>query len=169
MQSILQWQEYFGTPDANTLGLTASAGFIPGIVAGFAGDRFGHYFGRKATVIFGSVFATLGAMVMDLAKNVATFCGGRAFMGFGVSFALVTALPLLQEIAHPRLRAQIGGFYTCVYYVAAICSSAICLGTLSLTGEKSWRIPVFLQMAGPLITIAIVLSAPESPRVSQIA
>jgi MFS family permease len=51
-----------------------------------------------------------GALVMGISTSTAMFCGGRAFMGFGVSFALVTAPPLLQEIAHPRLRAQIGGF-----------------------------------------------------------
>lgn len=164
LQSIPQWIEYFDHPSANTVGLMASSGFLPGIVAGFVADRFGHYFGRRATVLMGSFIATLGAMVMGLSKNVATFCGGRAFMGFGVNFALVAAPPMLQEIAHPRLRAQIGGFYTCIYYVAAICSTSICLGTLKLTGEKSWRIPVFLQMAGPIITILMTFTAPESPR-----
>lgn len=54
------------------------------------------------------------------------YIAGRAFMGFGTSMTLTVGPTLCQEIAHPRYRAQVGSLYTCIYYIAAICSAFIC-------------------------------------------
>lgn len=80
--------------------------------------------------------------------------------------ALAVAPSLLQEIAHPRFRAQMSAFYTAIYYVAAILSAAACRGSLNLPGEKAWRIPCFVQLVGPGLTLAVTSTMPESPRVS---
>lgn len=80
--------------------------------------------------------------------------------------ALAVAPSLLQEIAHPRFRAQMSAFYTAIYYVAAILSAAACRGSLNLPGERAWRIPCFIQLIGPGLTLAVTATMPESPRVS---
>lgn len=54
LQSIDQWQSYFGHPSSNILGLMNSAGYLPGLFASFIADRFGFYFGRKMTVRVGT-------------------------------------------------------------------------------------------------------------------
>jgi MFS family permease len=104
-------------------------------------------------------------------------------MGVGSAMALTCGPTLLQEIAHPRYRATIGGFYTAIYYIAAnvsswtSCKSPIRLklrcqelrcsvGTLHLPGNNSWRIPAYLQVVGPALVILLTLTCPESPRVS---
>ncbi|KAL2838645.1 hexose transporter protein [Aspergillus pseudoustus] len=132
LQSIDRWQEYFDHPSSTTLGLMNSAGFLPGIIASFTSDRISFYFGRRASVWTGSIITTVGAIVMSVSTSTAIFCGGRVLLGFGTSVALTVAPALLQEIAHPRLRAQLGAFYTAVYYIAAVISAGTCLGCIDL-------------------------------------
>lgn len=54
LQSIDRWHEYFDNPSATTLGLMNSAGFLPGIVAGFCGDRLAQTFGKRLTLWIGT-------------------------------------------------------------------------------------------------------------------
>ncbi|KAH7127611.1 general substrate transporter [Dactylonectria macrodidyma] len=169
LQSIDQWQEYFNHPDPVTLGLMNSAGFLPGFIASFCGDRLAHYFGRRWSVWIGSVIVIVGAIVMSLSTNVGIFCAGRAVMGFGTYLALAVAPSLLQEIAHPRFRAQISCFLanktdTSIYYFAAIISAGTCMGCMSIVGDNSWRIPCWVQIVGPALTLIMTATMPESPR-----
>ncbi|ETS78610.1 hypothetical protein PFICI_10672 [Pestalotiopsis fici W106-1] len=164
LQSISQWQEYFGYPDPSTLGLMNSAGFLPGLIASFFGDAIARYLGRRWSVWIGSMITAVGAIVMGISANVGVFCAGRAITGFGTSTAVAVAPTLLQEISHPRIRAQVSGFYTCIYYIAAILSACVCLGCMNLVGENSWRIPCFLQLVGPIATLLLTVTIPESPR-----
>ncbi|KAL4791478.1 hexose transporter protein [Aspergillus venezuelensis] len=164
LQSIDRWQEYFEHPSSNILGLMNSAGFLPGIIASLFSDRVAFHFGRRSSVWLGSAITTVGALVMGLATDTGMFCGGRVLLGFGTSTALTVAPSLLQEVAHPRLRAQMSAFYTTVYYIAAVLSAATCLGCIDLSGEKAWRIPCFVQLIGPVLTLLITATMPESPR-----
>ena len=143
-----------------------SAGFLPGIIAAFVGDRVSHYFGRRIAIWSGTCLVVAGASIIAESQSVAMFCGGRVVVGFGTSMALAVAPSLLQEIAHPRFRAQMSAFYTAMYYVAAILSAIVCLGGLYLRGERAWRIPCFVQLIGPGLTLAVTATMPESPRVS---
>ncbi|KAH8748897.1 general substrate transporter [Diaporthe sp. PMI_573] len=166
LQSITAWQEYFNHPSPEILGLMNSSGFLPGIVASFFADRLNDYVGRKRTLWVGSVINMIGIVLMSLSTGVGTFCGGRVLIGFGISTALTVGPPLLQETAHPRYRAQIGSFcqFTSIYYIAAIMSAAICLRCLNVFGEIAWRAPCWVQMFGPVATIALTSNMPESPR-----
>ncbi|KAL3446320.1 hexose transporter protein [Aspergillus insuetus] len=164
LQSIDRWQEYFDHPGSTTLGLMNSAGFLPGIIASFTSDRISFYFGRRASVWTGSVITTIGAIIMSFSTSIGIFCGGRVLLGFGTSVALTVAPALLQEIAHPRLRAQLGAFYTAVYYIAAVISAGTCLGCIDLVGDNAWRTPCLVQIIGPVITLVITFRMPESPR-----
>ncbi|KAL3461875.1 hexose transporter protein [Aspergillus heterothallicus] len=140
LQSIDRWQVYFDHPSSTTLGLMNSAGFLPGIIASFTSDRISFYFGRRASVWTGSIITTIGAIVMSVSTSTGIFCGGRVLLGFGTSVALTVAPALLQEIAHPRLRAQLGAFYTAVYYIAAVISAGTCLGCIDLWLAKTGKL-----------------------------
>ncbi|PYH92641.1 hexose transporter protein [Aspergillus ellipticus CBS 707.79] len=132
LQAIEAWQTYFDNPSSTILGLMNSAGYLPGILASPTSDQFAYYFGHRASVWVGSVFVIGGAILMSRSTSTGKFCGGRVIMGFGTSFVLTVAPSLLQEIAHPRLRAQMGAFYTGVYYNSAVISASTCLGCLNL-------------------------------------
>ncbi|KAF4817469.1 Lactose permease [Colletotrichum siamense] len=164
LQSIDRWQEYFDHPTGVRLGLMSSAGFLPGIIAGFVGDRIGIYLGRRVTLWIGTTISASGSILMSLSTSYSSFCVGRALTGFGYGIALDVAPALLLELAHPRYRGPLSAFYTCVYYLSAILSAAACLGCMNLTGDKSWRVPCFLQLVGPGITLLMTSTVPESPR-----
>ncbi|KAL1891936.1 hypothetical protein Sste5346_007280 [Sporothrix stenoceras] len=164
LQSINAWQEYFHHPNSNILGLMNSSGFLPGLIVCWIADIFAHYYGKRLTVWIGSGFAIVGALIIGLAQNTGMFIGGRAVMGIGVQGTLVVAPALLQEIAHPRYRSRLSGMYMSIYYFAAIISSSVCRGTHTLAGDKSWRIPALLQVVGPILTIMLTATCPESPR-----
>lgn len=53
-----------------------------------------------------------GAVVNSAAINLGMYIAGRVLMGNGISMGLTIAPTLLQEIAHPRYRAQIGSMCT---------------------------------------------------------
>ncbi|KAL3291826.1 sugar transporter [Colletotrichum asianum] len=146
------------------LGLMSSAGFLPGIIAGFVGDRIGIYLGRRVTLWIGTTISASGSILMSLSTSYGSFCAGRALTGFGYGIALDVAPALRLELAHPRYRGPLSAFYTCVYYPSAILSAAACLGCMNLTGDKSWRVPCLLQLVGPGITLVMTSTVPESPR-----
>lgn len=56
LQSLKQWHDTFGDPSANEIGLMNSAGFLPGVVAGFVGDWTQLYIGKSWTIWLNTVF-----------------------------------------------------------------------------------------------------------------
>ncbi|KAH7127621.1 hexose transporter protein [Dactylonectria macrodidyma] len=164
LQTIDAWQDYFGHPKGNTLGLMNSAALFPGLVSPFIAERIAHRWGRRWAVWIGVWINVVGAVVNSAATSLGMYIAGRAIMGVGISMGLTIAPTLLQEFAHPRYRAPLGTIYTSIYYLAAVISAAVCLGTRHVSGNASWRIPCYLQLVGPLVTFALTVKMPESPR-----
>lgn len=117
---------YFNNPSRITLGLYASAIFLPSIVTAFVGDWIAAKFGRKPAVLIGSVLIITGALLNGLAQNPGQFVGGRVILGSGGAITKVGAPALLHEIAHPRLRGTLGGIYYAVYYMGSGTSGLLC-------------------------------------------
>lgn len=159
------WQKYFDHPDASTLGLMNSAGFLPGIISGFFGDWMQRYVGKRWTIWINTMITVAGILVITLSTSVGMFCAGRVIQGFGTSASLAVAPAQLQEISHPRYRASAGALFSCMYYIAAIMSASACLGALGLSDAESWRIPCWVQLFGPAMVILLTFTMPESPRV----
>jgi MFS family permease len=55
LQTIDAWQEYFGHPSGNLLGLMNSAALFPGLIAPFFAEILADRFGRRWAVIIGSL------------------------------------------------------------------------------------------------------------------
>ncbi|KAL2838637.1 general substrate transporter [Aspergillus pseudoustus] len=164
LQTIDAWQEYFGHPSGNLLGLMNSAALFPGLIMPYFAEKIADRFGRRWAVWGGVVFNVSGAVVNSASINLGMYIAGRALMGVGISMALTIAPTLLQEIAHPRYRAPLGSMYTAIYYFAAVVSAVVCLGTRYIDGNASWRIPCYLQLLGPVMTVIVTAGMPESPR-----
>lgn len=54
--------------------------------------------------------------------------------------------------------------YNTLWYVGAIIAAWTVFGTIKYTSEASWRIPVGMQAAMPLIQFIGIWFLPESPR-----
>jgi MFS family permease len=71
----------------------------------------------------------------------------------------------LIEIAPPHLRGTIAGLYNTFYFVGSILANFTVYGTArNLTGNLTWRLPLWLQMVCPGIVTLFIWFCPESPR-----
>lgn len=71
---------------------------------------------------------------------------------------------LITELAHPQHRGKLTTMYNTLWYVGAIIAAWTVFGTIKYTSEASWRIPVGMQAAMPVIQFIGIWFLPESPR-----
>jgi cyanate permease len=90
--------------------------------------------------------------------------GGRFLLGFAVPI-MTTAGPLhVIETAHPAHRGIITGLYNTFWFVGSILAAGVTRGSANLSGNQSWKVPVWLQMLFPALLVVLPLLLPESPR-----
>ncbi|KAJ6028326.1 hypothetical protein N7540_003902 [Penicillium herquei] len=159
LESMDHWQSFLNYPEGYRLGGITACLFVPAILFSWIADLIADRWGRRAAVYSGTVIIIIGSVINAAAINLAMYCSGRALTGVGISMCLATGPTLLQEIAHPRYRSKISGFY-----IASITSSWICFGCLYINSEYSWRIPCYLQLLGPIFVLIATARCPESPR-----
>ncbi|KAH8879272.1 hexose transporter protein [Thozetella sp. PMI_491] len=164
LQALPQWAEYFNSPSGSWLGLISACIFLPGVLLGFPAAWICGTFGRKWCVIVGSVILLAGGVWNALSGNTIQYLVSRVVIGIGGSITKIGAPTLLQESAHPRLRSPLGHMYYGVYFLGALVSAIMCIIGLYIPGEWGWRLPCMVQIIGPLIVLAILIKAPESPR-----
>lgn len=63
------WQEYFGHPDSNRLGLIGNAFNIGSIVSFFTVPYLADRFGRKWPIVFGCVIMIAGGLITTFCKT----------------------------------------------------------------------------------------------------
>ncbi|VUC24131.1 unnamed protein product [Clonostachys rosea] len=164
LQAVDKWQSHFGYPASATLGLI-SAGLSIGSIASvpvlpYVNDRWG----RKTSVILGSLIVTVGVIIQSLAVNLGMLIASRVIMGFGMPIALSGAAQLLTELCYPKERAAITGIFQVFWYVGSIIAAGATLGTYSWPTHWSWRLPTLLQILPSLFQLSFIWFVPESPR-----
>lgn len=71
---------------------------------------------------------------------------------------------LITELAYPQHRGKLTTMYNTLWYLGSIIAAWTVFGTIKYTSEASWRIPVGMQAAMPLIQVIGIWFLPESPR-----
>ncbi|KAF2104987.1 general substrate transporter [Rhizodiscina lignyota] len=166
LQAMPQWKAYFNDPDSSYLGLISASLFLPAIVTPYISSAINDQWGRKASLAVGSVVLIAGAFVNAFARNAGMFIAGRCLIGAAGPFGKITAVALLQEIAHPRLRAILASSFYCNYYVGSIVAAWFCYGSLHWgdTDDWAWRAPCLFQITAPIVVLLFLAVIPESPR-----
>lgn len=160
-----QWNTYFNNPKSDLLGLISASLFLPAIVTPFIASYLSDHYGRKPTLAIGSALLIAGAFINAFATNIGMFIAGRALVGAAGPFGKTTAVALLQEIAHPRLRPILATCFYSNYYVGSIAAAWFCFGSLHWGSTSwSWRAPCLFQIMAPLAVLAWLIFIPESPR-----
>jgi sugar porter (SP) family MFS transporter len=95
---------------------------------------------------------------------MAQFMGGRFMLGFGVSYCCIAAPTYVSELAHPKWRGTLTGFYNCMWPVGAIIAGWVVYGSADIEGDDGWRVPVWIQLVTSGIVAICVFFLPESPR-----
>jgi len=112
----------------------------------------------------GALVIIIGTCVQATAKAVPQLLGGRFLLGFGVSFCCVSAPCYVSEMAHPRWRGTLTGFYNCTWYIGSIIASWTIFGCSKIKSEQAFRIPIWCQLITSVGVCVLVWFIPESPR-----
>jgi MFS family permease len=140
---------------------------IGGIIAlpfvGPAIDTFGRRFG----MFIGCFIIILGAVITGttiMTGSVGQFVGGRFLLGFGVSIASAAGPIYVVEASHPYYRPMATAYCNTFWFTGSILSSGAIRGGLNLGGNKSWQLPIWLQLVFPGLICLLCFLIPESPR-----
>lgn len=111
LQTLVQWREYFGTPNASTLGVMNAIFPIGKIMGLFPATWLTDRYGRKASMWIGFVFLLIGAGLQGGSINLAMFVVARWFLGLATAFIAQPAPILVTELAYPTHRGKITALY----------------------------------------------------------
>lgn len=137
------------------VGSLAAAPLVP-----FATDRLG----RRVGMFIGAVVIIIGTCIQATSKAIPQFLGGRFLLGFGVSYCCIAAPTYVSEMAHPKWRGTLTGFYNCMWPLGAIIAGWVVYGSAYIEGNGGWRLPVWMQLGTSGIVAIFVFFLPESPR-----
>ncbi|OWZ55894.1 hexose transporter protein [Cryptococcus neoformans 125.91] len=163
-QAMPTWQKFFNYPTGSLLGIYAASFFIPSVFTSFIGDWITTKYGRRWCIAIANIVILAGSLINTFATSIGMWCGGRAVIGCGVGIVKVAAPVLIQEIAHPRIRAILGSCYQTFAYFGIFFAAFMTFVGLYVPGNWGWRFPSLLQVVGPVFVLIVVAFAPESPR-----
>jgi SP family sugar:H+ symporter-like MFS transporter len=133
------------------------------ILASLASGQIGSRWGRKAGLILCALSGLLGSGLQMIAAWAAQVVG-RAIMGAAIGFAGNFAITYWSEAAPVRLRGVIVIFYNLFVTVPSFIGSCVDEGTFRLDNRWSYRAPLLVTMAAPLLLLLLIRVVPESPR-----
>ncbi|KAH8821297.1 MFS transporter [Xylogone sp. PMI_703] len=164
LQAVTAWNTYFGKPHGAVLGVL-SAMFMFGEIASlpivpWINDRFG----RKKSIVIGSLIILVGVILQSASVNIAMFLVARFIIGTGVPVSVTGAAELIAELTHPNHRSVLTGLFNNSWYAGSIVAAGVTLGTYHIPSQWSWRIPSLLQFSPSLLQLIFIWWIPESPR-----
>lgn len=154
-----------GAWQAKVSGIYMAGGIFALPFVGPVLDRWG----RRWGMFLGALFVCFGTIVQGLSvvhASLPQFMIGRFIMGFGVTIAASAGPMYVVEISHPATRGVATALYNTFWFVGAIIASVASRAAMASypTGNKSWLIPVWLQLLCAGLIALSALFLPESPR-----
>ncbi|KAJ6780539.1 hypothetical protein PWT90_03176 [Aphanocladium album] len=120
--------------------------------------------GRRAALAVLACISVVGVTLQTSATTTAQFTIGR-IINFAMTGFCIIVVPVYQaECTPPQLRGLTTSVIQMMIIVGQLIASLINLGTKSIPGDASWRIPVGLQLVTPAVLLALWPLVPESPR-----
>ncbi|CAK7205263.1 hypothetical protein SEUCBS139899_008030 [Sporothrix eucalyptigena] len=162
--SLTTWNDYFGTPRSSLLGLINAVLSMGVLLAAFPAGIICDKYGRRVSIIGGTLVLLLATALQASAHNIAQFIVSRFLVGVGIELTCMPAPVLVTELAYPTHRGKVTALYNVFFYVGAIASSWITFGTFPLNTTWGWRIPSLLQAVFTIFQFAFIWFVPESPR-----
>ncbi|TFK67867.1 hexose transporter [Pluteus cervinus] len=164
LQSLTQWDEYFGFPRGGKLGLLNAIQNIGSLAAYPISPYLADGLGRRTAIFIGAAIMVAATAIQTASQSVGMFIGARFLIGFGLTFAAGAAPMLVTEISYPTYRAPLTSAYNSLWYSGAIIAAWTTFGTFKIPSTWSWRIPSVLQGLPSILQVLLIWWAPESPR-----
>lgn len=159
--------DYFNNPDANMTGNIVSLYEIGCLVGALSTFVIGPVLGRRLSIIVGTAWMIVGAILQAAAVNVGMLIAGRIVNGVGMGIINAT-VPVLQAECSPAMSR---GKLVAIDLVVLNCGIVLSywIDYLfnfggNLTGNVTWRAPLALQLVfiGVILVLALIL--PDTPR-----
>ena len=87
----------------------------------------------------------LATALQTASQSTGMFLASRFFIGFGNSWASISAPIWLTELAFPTHRAPLTSMYNSFWYLGSIIAAWTTFGTFVIPNTWSWRIPSLIQ------------------------
>lgn len=169
--------KYFNEPTSSEVGAIISILEIGAMISSMLVSKISDRFGRKRTILLGTVIFMIGGLLQTFATNLYVFSVGRVISGFGVGI-LSTMVPSYQcEISPSEERGKLvcGEFtgniagYALSVWVDYFCYFIQDIGDArenphSFAANLSWRLPLFIQVAIAFVLLLGGFFVVESPR-----
>lgn len=137
------------------------AGFAAGVVIGsYVSARWG----RRMCMFAMSIYALVTATIAVTSSNKHHIMAARVLNYIYVGMELAVVPAYQSEIVPAPVRGLIVGTYQLSLILGGLVINSVCLGTSTLSGNNSWRIPLGLFYIIPTIIAASIWFLPESPR-----
>lgn len=163
-----QFLDFFdGTKDGPWAAINSAMYQIGGVTALFFVGPAIDTWGRKIGMQIGAWLIVIGAIINGttaLNGHVGQLKGGRFLLGFGVSIISAAGPIYVVETSHPAYRGILTAYCNTFWFTGSILASGAIRGAITLQGNISWTIPVYLQMFFPGLIILFGWFIPESPR-----
>lgn len=113
---------------------------------------------------FDSPIVLIGTLVQTLATSVGMLIAGRIIAGLAIGVLLAIVPVYNAEIANPKHRGVIVGFFAVMASFGVLCSNWVGYACFFASGNAQWRIPLGCQAPFAAILCIGSLLLPESPR-----
>src|ERR1017187_1600680 len=148
-----------------TLGLTVAAALYGTIVGAMFGGVPGDRYGRRASLRITAVLYLLSALGCAFAFNWYAFVLARFIGGLGIGASSVLGPMYIAEIAPPKLRGRLVGFFqfNIVFGILLAYFSNYEIGTMGFA-DLEWRWKMGIAALPALLFLFLLFAIPESPR-----
>lgn len=106
LQSLTEWQEYFGHPKGAMLGVMNAAQSIGSVIAlpfvAWLSDRIG----RRVTLLSGAIVIVASSIIQAASVQYGMFVFSRVLVGVGSMLVVQPSPMLITELAYPTHRGK---------------------------------------------------------------
>jgi sugar porter (SP) family MFS transporter len=155
----------FNDPSATIQGQIVSTYDIGCILGAFLSIFVGDRLGRRMSIVMACCFVFVGGLLQCTSYGLPQMIIGRIVAGFGIGQNSAT-IPMWQsETSKPEHRGKLIALQLVLVIFGITITQFVNLGfTYIPNNEVAFRFPISFQSVLALVTIALVLMMPESPR-----
>ncbi len=141
--------------------IVVSVVLVGAMSGALAGGGIADRVGRRTTLLWGGGIFLVGSLLAFWSPDLIVLVLARGLLGIAVGFTSVTAPVYVSELAPPRSRGLLIGFYQFALTVGIVLADLI---GYWLAGQHAWR-PMFGLGAIPAaLFFLLIITLPESPR-----
>ncbi|EXJ72882.1 uncharacterized protein A1O5_04030 [Cladophialophora psammophila CBS 110553] len=154
-----------GNPGSGYLGTIIALYDVGCMIGCVTAAIVGFKVGRRYVIFGGCMVMIVGAAIQTSTHGAGQFIAGRIICGIGNGLNTSTIPVYVSETTRSNRRGSMVAVQLAIVIFGLVVAYWVDYGTVhSLSGEIVWRFPIAFQIVFAVVTGAIILLLPESPR-----